>query len=254
MFKNYIESDFYNLLDVAFDRLRPDGISAGFMGTIVFSGVVSLFSGLSIAKTYLIDTPLWSVLLKLNLVMLAVHFFITIFFLNERNAFKYQKVQAVFLCFIMFKVSIEMYMAYFVTYKFRQVPTFMNTIAILMFIGGILYLITSIIRSFFRVKKGEFRENGKGLYDFKKSMGYISLPLIYGVIMSSGVIAKSLSSSTNFTGNIIELTIMLLFCVIIQYGIALTWPEFLLYTYCKFRFKSFEVPMPDRLKKRGASK
>ncbi|ADU31782.1 hypothetical protein [Evansella cellulosilytica] len=111
---------------------------------------------------------------------------------------------------------------------------------LMVILGGVVFLLFSIARSIKRVKQGHFRHGGKGLYNFKQSKGYVSLPIIFTASMIGGLVGRA-SFETSF-GELTELLFFIVVTVVIQYGIAMAWPEFLLIAYCKCRFPSFIVP------------
>jgi uncharacterized membrane protein len=254
MLSNHSEEDFYIIKEVNFGRLSPDGIPLFLWGSIIYSGTVMAVSAFATSYSVYITNPIWSTINKFNLIFFLVQLFFTIFFSNERNSFKFQRLQALTLSIISFKISIEAYQAFFLGCEDKFAPKYVSNTGYLLLLGGIIYIIISAIRGFLRVRKGEFRKEGKGLYNFKESKGYIILPIIYGFSILGGLVVKYISNISSMSSQIVELFFMLSIITTIQYGIAMAWPEFLLYTYCKFKFKSFEVPMPDRLKKKGANK
>ncbi|NMD71536.1 hypothetical protein HHO41_14625 [Bacillus sp. DNRA2] len=139
-----------------------------------------------------------------------------------------------------------MYLAFLIFCMGGTAPDYLKTTAIILYIGGLVYLVISTIRGVRRVQKGELRIGGKGLYDFANSKGHISIPIVFGVTMLGGSIFKILSYSTVSFGPLLQLYFLLLLIVVLQYAIAFAWPEFFLFTYCKFRFESFIIPMPRR--------
>jgi len=234
------ETDFYLLKQISTGRLRPSQMVGFFWGAFIFSGIMALVS-YNAARGLLTSNPLWPILIKVIIGILVIQFLFTLFFTSDKNAYRYQKLQAYLLAFILFKLSIEMYLVYFLACEDRYAPTYMLTIGLLFLVGGFVFLIISTLRGIRRVKQGEFRENGKGLYNFQQSKGYVSLPIIYVASIFAGLMAKSLSSMDLSTVG--EVIFPLLISVFIQYSIAIVWPEFFLLVYCKKRFQSYnEIP------------
>lgn len=231
------ENDFYVLKQISRGRLSPDNMAGFFWGAFVFSSIMTLVS-YNASQSVNVSVSLWSEFMKFILILLAVQFLLTIFFTSTKNGYRFQRLQVNMLSFISFKISIEMYLVYFLACDDRDVPIFMTIIGLLMLIGGFFYLIISIFRGIHRVKKGKFRKGEKGLYDFQESKGYISIPIIYGSSVMGGVLATSLSNM-NSLSSINDVIAPLLISMIIQYSIAMALPEFFLLAYCKSRFKSF---------------
>lgn len=242
MLKQSKENDFYILKQTATGRLSPNQMTGFFWGAFVFSAIMIAVS-YNAALSNNVSTT-WTIFIQVYVVILAIQFLFTLFYSNTKNAYMFQKLQVYLLCIVLFKISIEMYLIYFLSIDDRNAPYYMVTIGVLMLIGGILYLIISTYRGINRVKKGEFKNGGKGLYNFQQSKGYISLPIIYGVSVIGGMLARSLSG-TNGAFQIIEVLLPLLIAVFLQYSIAMIWPEFFLLAYCKKRFTSFNH-IPNR--------
>ena len=250
MLKNCDESDFYELKIIASERLRPDGISVFFWGAFVLSGIMTAVAAFGISQSVQNINPIWNKIININLFFLLIQLLLTMFFTSEKNAFKFQRFQAILLSVISFKISIEMYNFFFIACQDKNAPSYITNAGMFLLLGGITYLILSTIRGIGRVKKGEFRKGGKLLYDFQNSKGYVSIPIIYGVTMIGGTITKIFSDTTSITAKLLELIFILLITTFIQYGISMAWPEFFLLTYCKFRFKSFNLKIPESFKER----
>ncbi|WP_222599440.1 hypothetical protein [Aquibacillus kalidii] len=140
---------------------------------------------------------------------------------------------------LLIKLSIEFYLVYFVLCFDQNVPI-MVTIGMVSLMVGFMYLIISTVRGVTRFKHGEFKEGRSGLYNFKQSKGFVSIPIIFGVTILGGVIARGVSNMSEVP-NIVELIIPLVISFFLQCGIAMIIPEFFLITYCKFRYQSFNV-------------
>lgn len=127
-------------------------------------------------------------------------------------------------------------------------PGYMNTFGLIILLGGLVLTIFATLRAFKRVKQGEFRKEGNGLYKFKESKVEIGIPIVFGAVMITGAIIQLVSDPEIAFVNMIEVLFFLLLCTVLQYSIALVWPEFLLLTICKFRFESFRIPKIKRKK------
>ena len=55
----------------------------------------------------------------------------------------------------------------------------------------------SLVRGIKRVKQGHFREGGNGLYDFKKSNGYISFVGVYSAVILATILCKVVNNYGN---------------------------------------------------------
>ncbi|MBL5766993.1 hypothetical protein B5V88_07525 [Heyndrickxia sporothermodurans] len=247
MLKECVEDDFYELRMVAVDRLSPDGISVFFWGAFAISAVVTSVLDLGIfGSSHHVTSIFWVIIANVSIVLLITQLLFTFLYSKEKYAYRFQRLQSILLSIISLKTSTEFYLALLIFCMGKNVPNNIRTTAIILCIGGLIYLIVSTIRGIQRVRKGEFRKGGKGLYNFAQSKAQISFPIVFGVTMLGGSIFKVLSDSSVSFGPLLQLYFFLLLCVVFQYAVAFAWPEFFLLTYCKFRFDSFIIPMPKR--------
>lgn len=250
MQKQIKEEDLYQIKMTALDRLSPDGISVFFWGTFIFSAVIVGFSYQALSSPYLADGILQG-LAEFLFILLVIQALGTLFYSSEKRAFKFQKVQVLFLLFVSFKMSIEMYLPFFLLYEDRMAPSYIQTVGLVIMAGGFFVLVFSIIRGFSRVRKGHLKRNEKGLYSFSTSKNYLGMPFLFGLSLFGGLFAKAAAEMPDVS-SIGEVFFALFLSFVIQYAIALAWPEFLLLAYSKFKFKSFSPSIPNRKKgKRG---
>ena len=251
------ETDFYELKSVAIDRLSPDAIQGFFWSTLLVSGFMTGMASLVINEGLLdIMYPIMEGLLNVYYVLFIIHLLIAIFFSFKKVAFQFQRLQAVLLCLVAIKLSMDSYLPFVALWADRNAPSFVLNAGALLLIGGILFLVISTIRGMKRVQKGAFRKGGKRLYDFQQSKGYVSLPIIFGATIFGGVIIRIASNMSGTPARMFELFFFLLIAAIIQYAISLAWPEFFLLAYCKFKFAGFLVEMDVEkvVKQKGAAK
>ena len=228
------EEDFYQIKSAALDRLSPENVSGFFWGGLVLSLVMTIISFANVGNEV---STFMAIMVSISLLLFFIQLFFTLLFTFKGVAYRLQRLLSAILSFIGFKISIDTYQAFFGVSETKYSPDFIKNAGIFLFLGGIILLVISTFRAIKRVKQGELREDGKGLYDFKNSKGFASLPIIYGVTMLGGAAGRSFSDmSTDVTA-----LIFLFFAVILQYSVALALPEFFLLTYCKFRFESFKV-------------
>jgi hypothetical protein len=246
MLKNLQETDFYKLNEVAIARLNPGGISAFLIVSFIFNGIITLVIAHSVTyamSTHTITNPVWNIFLKILISFLMFHLLAAIFFGSMKNAYKFQKVQAVLLIIAGVIMSIVIYPFYFLICDDRDAPSFMFDIGMYMFLGGLVCLGIFTFRGFRRIKQGEFRQGGQGLYNFKNPKIFAWFSVMFVAIL---LLIRILFIFYHFpydTGRMIGLSFALFFTVFLQYVMALALPEFIILTYCKFRFTSFNVKM-----------
>ncbi|WLR42815.1 hypothetical protein LC087_00800 [Bacillus carboniphilus] len=244
MLKQCQEEDFYQLKSVARSRLNPIRASS-------FLWVVSFFSGVMTSviafAVYGADYPIsnfWNNFANISIIVLALQFSIALFYSKQTISFRFQNTQSIFVSLFAIKMSLDMYLAITVFSQNDFIPNYFIPTAIVLCIGGLILMVISTIRGIKRVQQGQFRQGGKGLYNLSESKTYVSLPIIFGVTMMGGAIARTLSDSASLLAQSASVYFTLLLAVILQYTIAFAIPEFFLVTYGKFRFESFYVPMP----------
>lgn len=245
------DDDFYEIKMAAFDRLRPDSISVFFLGAFIFSGLMTIVLYFGSVSSTNVTHPIWSVIVGTNIVLLAIQFVAVVFFIKEKIAYKLQRIQSLLMSFISLKMSFDIYPLYFFICEDRLLPGYMKATGLSLVMGGIFYLLFSIIRGISRVQKGKLRKEGEGLYNLKIRNLYFSLPILFGLIIIGGSLARLLPNYDNISfPQMAQFYIILISAFILQYTIAYAWPEVFLFTYCKFRFESFQIPVPKRLKKK----
>lgn len=250
MLNNYSESDFYELRIIASDSLSPDGISAFFWGSLIYSGIMTAVVLVGMGDIVQIINPIWPKIIRADLVILVIQLLITLFFTNEINAFKFQRFQAILISIISFKVSIDAYQVFYLACEDRNAPSFIRNTGNFLLLGGIVYLIVLTIRGIGRVKQGEFRKGGKLLYNFRNSKAFVIFPIIYAATLLGIIIMRNFSNMTSITAKLWELIYLVIVIAVFQYVLAMACPPIFLLTYCKFRFKSFRVKMPESFKRR----
>ncbi|MBA4535598.1 hypothetical protein H1Z61_00250 [Bacillus aquiflavi] len=247
MLKQCNEDDFYTIKMEIDDRLSPENIIIFFWGALVLSGIMILVITIPLyGPGHYLTNPLWFLTHKIFVILFVIQLIVTLFYSLKKNAYRYQRVQSVFLSLFSLKTSsFDVYAAFFMFCEGRDVPSNLIITTIALWIGGFIFLLLSTIRAIKRVQQGELRKNGKGLYNIKQTVGNANLPIIFGVVMIGGAIVRKLSDSAITLGTVTDLYFILMFPFILQYMMVFALPEHFLYTYCKLRFKSFHVPMPN---------
>ncbi|THE12415.1 hypothetical protein E1I69_11155 [Bacillus timonensis] len=246
MIKAAKEEDLIKIKEVAQTRLRPDKITGFFWLTLIFSGIMLGFTSLAIKESPVITNSIWPTIYKIEMVLFILNVVVALFFTPEKNAYRYQRLQAVLLSFFGFKLSIDFFPFYFLAAEDKMAPGYMSTIGLIILVGGLILTVYATLRAFKRVQQGEFRKDGNGLYNFKESKSQVSIPIIFGAVMIGGAIIQLASDAQTAVSSMIGVLFVLLLCTVLQYAIALVWPEFLILTISKFQFESFRVPLKKR--------
>ncbi|WP_234121597.1 hypothetical protein [Clostridium hydrogenum] len=233
MLNNCKEEDFYG-----FKLLLGDGydqkISGGLWGIDVWSFINTLMLTLELKGNININHGFWSKVVLANQILLAIQIVVTVFFMNFKNSYIHQKAQSVVCCLLLLKLSLEGYQLFFLICESHKFYNKLRDTAVLGFFLGIILLIVSSFVYIKKVKKGDFSK--KNYCDI--DTGKYPYALVFGGIMTVKVIMNHSSETTS--------TLIFLACLIgIQYIIAASLPKSLIYSYCKFRFKSFIEEMPE---------
>lgn len=248
MLKGVQEEDVYKLKVVAESRLRPDKITGFFWLTLIFSGMMLGFTSLALSESPLITNPIWPSVHKLQMALFILNAVVAVFYTPEKNAYRYQRMQAVFLSFFGFKLSIDFFPFYFLAAEDKMAPGYLSAFGVILLIGGLVLTVYATLRARKRVQMGEFRKEGNGLYHFKSSKAEIGIPIGFAVVMIGGAIVKLLSDTETGFVHMISVLFVLLLCTVLHYTIAFVWSEFLLVTISKFQFESFRIPKVTRKK------
>ncbi|MEH7384207.1 hypothetical protein V7147_02160 [Bacillus sp. JJ1521] len=248
MLKGAKEEDFYIIKVVAQHRLRLDKITGFFWLTLIFSGTMVGFTSLAINESPVITNPIWPNIQKILIAIFVLNAVVALCFTPEKNAYRYQRLQAVFLCIFGFKFSLDFFPFLFLAAEDRMAPGYLSNYGLIILCGGLVLSVYATLRAFKRVKQGEFRKDGNGLYKFKDSKIEIIIPIVFGAVLIAVAIIQLLSDVGVVFVNMIEVLLVLLLCTALQYSIALAWPGFLLLTISKFRFESFRIPKIKRKK------
>ncbi|UFT99211.1 hypothetical protein KO561_18860 [Radiobacillus kanasensis] len=242
--KSYDESYFSMLYDVANDRLAPSRIFRFLFASFFYSLTATGFSAFGLNQSIIGIDPIYSSVVNFFWILLVIQLLIAIPFGSMKIAYKFQKIQMILLSLVATKLSIDTYLAFVTLTQLIETPSIVLYGGLLLCVGGIVFLLLSTLRAISRIKKGKLKRGGEGLYKFQKSKGYVSLPIIFGATIMGGVIART------YVEGIGAIYFVLFISVVIQYALAVALPEFYLITYCKFRFKSFNMPNP-RKRNRG---
>lgn len=247
MLNKYEEKDFLKLKEVSTERLLPSNISVGLIGALFLSAAINGVLLYAVLYSSYINNPIWDFVLPICISLFIIQSIITLFFFNQKRAFAYQNFQSIFVCIVTFKVSVEGYIVYFAILEDRFAPSYFGLFAIIFLVSGLMFLILSILRAVKRVRDGHFRKGQKGLLDFKDSKSYVSLPIIFGATITGGAFMRMLSNSYHPLSSMLEIYFILSLMALLQFAIAVAWPEFFLLAYCKHRFKTFKANPPKRI-------
>ncbi|CAM4338998.1 hypothetical protein [Paenibacillus tarimensis] len=235
------EEDVIKLKAAAWDRLHPERIVFFFWGVFILGAAAT---GVAAMAAYNSPQPVSGGLMltvQAAIAVLAIQFIVSLLFSIGDTAYRLQKLQAVLLNVVTVKASVDMYVVFFVLCEIRGVPGYVSAAGAVMLAGGILFFILSLFRGMKRAGSGAFRASGQGLYNFKQSAAYVSIPVIFAASVFGGLIAKASSDLLLVTGQPVDAYMLLLLAAILQYSIAVAWPEFFLFAYCKMRFPSFTM-------------
>ena len=106
MLKQCNEDDFYTIKMEIDDRLSPEGIIAFFWGALVLSGIMTLVITIPLyGPGHYLTNPLWFLTHKILVILFAIQLIVTLFFTWKKTAYRYQRVQSVFLSLFSLKIS-----------------------------------------------------------------------------------------------------------------------------------------------------
>lgn len=245
MFRKTTEEDYYELQLIARNRLHPSGLPVFFLGVLFFEASMFGATLFGMKMSEYVTDPIWPKINAMNWWIIAVQLIPTLGFINKRIRYRHQTLQAVFLVVAASVFSISAYVFFFLICEDSRSPDWVSRMGGIALATGGALLIYSVIRGFWRVRRGEFRKGGKLLYDFQNKKSAVAVPLLCAFT----VLALCFGRYANAEGDIEALSPlgMLVICILLQYTIALVLPEFILLAYCKMRFKSFRIAAPPGL-------
>ncbi|KAA0548510.1 hypothetical protein FZW96_08030 [Bacillus sp. BGMRC 2118] len=246
MLSQYNEENFAILQQTAQARLRPDNISGWFLVTFIYSTIMLITAAFAVMTTPLFDTN-WFLVPFFAAISWLVHLVLMLVFISERVAYKLQRLQAVALCFIAGKLSIEGYMIYFLICADQDADLYMYVVGLVLLAGGFLLMIVSTIRAFRAVRRGDLREDGNGLFQYTSRWLLSVVTAVIALIFISNYVVRFLP--VEVTNASFGAYFGLFLFAGIQYLMAMATSEFFLLTYCKFRYHSFIVEPPIRNRK-----
>ena len=231
--------DVYELRQIGLNRLHPRRTPLFLWGALLFALILNGGTLLGIFNEVYMASVNWHKVANIIIILLSVQGFGTLFFQNRHAIYQFQKLHAIWLCLVAYKLPVDLYLFYFFITDSSDFPTEKHLLGLYLLVGGLLLTIACTIYGFGRIRKGCFREGGKLLYNFQQSKGAVSFPLMFAVASMGGWIGRH---SVNQISAEWHTYIFLFLCVSLHYLIAMAWPEFVLLAYCKFRFKEFILP------------
>ncbi|THF73926.1 hypothetical protein [Cohnella fermenti] len=231
------EEDVVRLLSIAKNRLHPEAVVPFFWGVFFYEALMFLIPSIGIYKNP--DAPPWTGFANVCVAMVVIQFLIALLFSFKSIIYRFQKVQFVLLGVVGFIMSLAMYPAFFVACAIIDEPVDLVLTGAAILCCGLLLLAWSTRHAIRRLRNGQFREGGRLLYNFQKPQGSVNKPLIYGMALFGGILARNV-----VVYGISEAYIPLALGTLIQYCMSLALPEFLLVAYCKFKFDDFILSRP----------
>ena len=240
------KSDLYQLYINALDRLRPDAMAGWLIASNLYGAIILGSVLMGIFNNVQLNNTLWHTIGIVATVFYIIQIVVMIFFFSIKNSYKYQKFLSLWTSIVVTKLSMDSYLFLFATLETKGDTKPIAYYAYALIGIGILLLIILTIRGFKRLKNGEFRKEGKYLYDFCKSKRNIGAVTIFPIVLIVIDFFRSIQSNGY---EILSSCFFLIICVVLQYILVMAIPEFYLLTYCKFKYSEFTVDIPKRLLK-----
>ncbi|WP_188802478.1 hypothetical protein [Sporolactobacillus putidus] len=220
-------------------RLNPANMGKRLFAFPLLS-LLSLFGSTAELSVITNLYEIWSPLLMFQWALLIIMGLSSLLFFFKWISLKFQKIQIVVL--IISSVSMAFNMTFFFLIVLSErIASFSFTVSLLLYIlGSILIFCLSLIRAYRLLKKGEFRENGRGLLgkQYSESTSKFSNIAVYALVASflGGGAGTVLFGET---GMYVVITFAMFVLSAIIYSVGVT--EFIFVLYCKLRFPSFNV-------------
>lgn len=166
---------------------------------------------------------------------------LTVFFSFKRMAFRFQQWLWVCICILSITLSLVFYIIVLSICHATNMQDNILHITIGLMIFGIANMIANVPYALSRVRKGHFRADGQMLFNFKDRGTHflLLLPVLacWGLIYGYWDFGDA--NSAIELDQIRKFKVLLGCSFTIQWMIGYVWTEFLLMTYCKFRFREF---------------
>ncbi|MFX3616593.1 MAG: hypothetical protein ACE3JK_03640 [Sporolactobacillus sp.] len=173
----------------------------------------------------------WYSLLALAIVSLP--------FLLKKVSVTFQKSGLVLLILSFIELAIDLSCATLFAWKYSYANLPFNLVILLYMIINLLIFVLSLIRSYFLLKKGEFRKEGRGFFHKQYSEGMSRFSAILP-FSAAGVLLSIIASKYWGQDASTVLIVIVGFVVsLFLFGVGII--EYLYIIYCKFRFKSFNA-------------
>ncbi|RED51885.1 hypothetical protein [Cohnella lupini] len=275
MLKETTLEDYYELRTISNNRLHAGRIAIFFQGALGLSVIPSVIFAIALHVGIWEMTPVWQFIMTASFTLNAIQLIATVLFQFDKIIYRFQKLQSILLCMVSIKVTLDFYLVYFFMCVDMKIPEYMTILGICLMLGGFAVLVISTLRAIRRVKQGEFRQGGRKLFNFQSDEGggrlskqtkyisYISIGIFLLLTCYSSYSQENPELFEEWFGShfaALNPVPILIMVTIIHYGIYMVWPEFLLLTYCKFRFEAFHDKMystdsaPKRKKERRKTK
>ncbi|MFB9277187.1 hypothetical protein [Cohnella cellulosilytica] len=242
MLRDCKEEDFDELKAVSIYRLSPDGIFAGLIGAFVYSGVMSVVMAFALSYSTTITSVYWSLIQKLDLGLLILQFLFVLLFAFQSTRYRFQTLQSIVLCAVFLKMSLDGYKVYFLSLEDRNSPTQLFDIGIGVIVGGLLVLIWAVIRAIGKVEQGKITQDGTYLYPVSRRTAIVIAIILIGAMMIARVSESFIDKS--YRGITGPVSLLVIFSIL-QYALAIAWPEFFLLAYAKSKFPGFALEPSD---------
>lgn len=175
----------------------------------------------------------------------AVLLFISFLFFFKAFSLKFQKFQMLILILSASEAVFNMTLVFLVKTKMDFSSFSFARVLIIYIIGSVLIFAGSLFRAYRLLKKGEFRENGRGLLgkQYREKMHRFSS--IAGVSLVAIVIGGMLMPLLGNMGMDIIVIAVTFFISVLMYSVVVT--EFIFVWYCKLRFPSFNITAEQQM-------
>ncbi|XID94302.1 hypothetical protein ACF3MZ_07195 [Paenibacillaceae bacterium WGS1546] len=241
MLRDCKEEQFEELKAVAYTRLSPNRIILAFISAFVYSGVTTAVMAFALSYSTTITSAYWPLIQKFDLVLLIVQSLFVLFFALPRHDYRFQKLQSIVLCLVFFKLSVDGYKIYFLTLEDRNSPNELFATGITILVGGLLLLVLATFRAIRLVEQGKLTQDGSYLYPVSKETATRITVILIVIMVIAHIVGRLLG---NLNPDVLGPVSLLVIISILQYGMAIAWPEFFLIAYAKLKFPGFILKMP----------
>ncbi|MFX3616594.1 MAG: hypothetical protein ACE3JK_03645 [Sporolactobacillus sp.] len=240
LFDKFQESDFAMFKNgLVSGRLNPVRLGKFLLGVDLGSALFIFGEQLALTSIHGSFYQSWISLINGQWYSLLALAIVSLLFLLKKVSVTFQKSSLVLLILSYSELMVSLSYATLFVWRDENAALPFNFLFFLYMLIIVLTFVLSLIRSYFLLKKGEFRKEGRGFFHKQYSEGISRFSAI--LPFSAGGVLLSIIASKYWGQDALTILVVIAGFIgsLVVFGVGII--EFLFVIYCKFRFKSFNA-------------